>query len=50
MFVATDQRLKMTLFDEGLGRFGGQVVMVAPRHMAQQSEGMQGDLVRLALR
>ena len=50
VFVATDQRLKMTLFDEGLGRFGGQVVMVAPRQMAQQSEGIQGDLVRLAIR
>ena len=50
VFVATDQRLKMTLVDEGLGRFSGQVVMVVPRQTAQQSERIQGDLVRLAIR
>ena len=50
VFVATDQRLKMTLVDEGLGRFTGQVAMVVPRQMAQQSKALQGDLVRLAIR
>jgi hypothetical protein len=50
VFISTDQRLKMTLVDEGLGRFTGQVAMVAPRQMAQQSTPLQGDLVRLAIR
>jgi hypothetical protein len=48
-FVATDQRLKMTLVDEGLGRFTGQVAMVVPRQMAQQSEPLQGGVVRVAI-
>ena len=49
-FVAINQRLKMTLVDEGLGRFTGQVVMVVPRQVAQQSTAPQGDVVRLAIR
>jgi hypothetical protein len=49
-FVATDQRLKMMLVDEGLGRFSGQVVMLAPHSMAQQSTASQADVLRLAIR
>lgn len=50
VFVAVDQRLKVTLVDEGLGRVAGQVVMVAPRQVAQQSDAPQVDVVRLAIR
>lgn len=50
VFVATDQRLKMTLIDQGLGSFTGQVVMAVPRQMAQQSEASHGDVLRLAIR
>lgn len=50
VFVATDQRLKMTLVDQGLGRFTGQVEMVLPRQMAQQSKALQGGVLRLAIR
>lgn len=49
VFVAADQRLKMTLVDEGLGRFTGQVVMAA-RQFAGQSDAPQGELVHLAIR
>lgn len=49
-FVAIDQRLKITLVDEGLGGVTGQVVMVVPRQAAQQPNASQGEVVRLAIR
>lgn len=49
-FIALDQRLKVTLVDEGQGRIAGQVVMVLPRQAAQQSNAKQGEVVRLAIR
>lgn len=50
VFVASNQRLKMTLVDEGLGRFIGEVEMVLPRQMARQSNALEGGVVRLAIR
>ncbi len=49
-FVSIDQRLKITLVDEGLGGVTGQVVMVVPRQAAQQPNASQGEVVRLAFR
>lgn len=49
-FVSIDQRLKITLVDEGLGGVTGQVVMVVSRQAAQQPNASQGDVVRLAIR
>ncbi|HEU4375239.1 MAG TPA: hypothetical protein VFS02_17215 [Telluria sp.] len=51
-FVSTDRRLKLklTLVDEGLGGIRGQVEMMLPRHMTQQSNAGQGDVARLAIR
>lgn len=49
-FVSIDQRLKITLVDEGLGGVTGQVVMVVPRQAAQQPNASQADVVRLAIR
>lgn len=49
-FVSIDQRLKITLVDEGLGRVTGQVVMMVSRQVAQQPNALQGDVVRLAIR
>lgn len=50
VFVAIDQRLKITLVDEGLGHITGQVVMVVARQMVQQQDAMRSDVVRLAIR
>lgn len=49
-FVSIDRRLKLTLVDEGLGGISGQVEMVLPRQMTQQSNARHGDVVRLAIR
>lgn len=50
VFVAVDQQLKMTLVDEGLGHVTGQMVMVAPPRIAQQSNATQDEVVRLVSR
>jgi hypothetical protein len=47
VFVSVDLQLKMKLVDEGLGHIAGEMVMVAPRQSAQQSNGPDGQVLQL---